>query len=69
MIKLLLGLDEVPSPHDVADALAIAVCHLHQAGPIAAAARAAGLRGATGASRRPPRGTPRTWRRWTPKGG
>jgi crossover junction endodeoxyribonuclease RuvC len=29
MIKLLLGLDEVPSPHDAADALAVAVCHLH----------------------------------------
>ena len=30
MIKLLLGLDAPPSPHDVADALAIAVCHLHR---------------------------------------
>jgi crossover junction endodeoxyribonuclease RuvC len=29
MIKLLLGLDVVPSPHDVADALAIALCHMH----------------------------------------
>jgi crossover junction endodeoxyribonuclease RuvC len=29
MIKLLLGLDEPPSPHDVADALAVAICHLH----------------------------------------
>jgi crossover junction endodeoxyribonuclease RuvC len=28
MIKLLLGLDEAPSPHDVADALAVALCHL-----------------------------------------
>jgi crossover junction endodeoxyribonuclease RuvC len=31
MIKLLLGLDAVPSPHDVADALAVAICHLHSA--------------------------------------
>jgi crossover junction endodeoxyribonuclease RuvC len=31
MIKLLLGLDKPPSPHDAADALAIAICHLHSA--------------------------------------
>ncbi len=29
MIKLLLGLDAVPSPHDAADALAVAICHVH----------------------------------------
>ena len=29
MIKLLLGLDALPSPHDAADALAIAICHVH----------------------------------------
>jgi crossover junction endodeoxyribonuclease RuvC len=29
MIRLLLGLDARPSPHDVADALAVAVCHSH----------------------------------------
>jgi crossover junction endodeoxyribonuclease RuvC len=29
MIKLLLGLAEPPSPHDAADALAVAICHLH----------------------------------------
>ncbi len=29
MIKLLLGLARVPSPHDAADALAVAICHLH----------------------------------------
>jgi crossover junction endodeoxyribonuclease RuvC len=29
MMKLLLGFDAVPSPHDVADALAIAICHSH----------------------------------------
>ena len=32
MIKLLLGLDAVPSPHDAADALAIAICHFHHRG-------------------------------------
>ena len=29
MIKLLLGLSKAPSPHDAADALAVAICHLH----------------------------------------
>ena len=29
MVKLLLGLDTVPTPHDAADALAIAICHAH----------------------------------------
>ena len=45
MIKLILGLAEVPSPHDAADALAVAVCHIHSmpprsvAGAVAAAPR------------------------------
>jgi crossover junction endodeoxyribonuclease RuvC len=29
MVKLLLGLDRAPEPHDAADALAVAICHLH----------------------------------------
>ena len=29
MIKLMLGLAEPPSPHDAADALAVAICHIH----------------------------------------
>ena len=29
MIKLLLGLPKTPAPHDAADALAVAICHLH----------------------------------------
>ncbi len=29
MIKLLLGLDRAPAPHDAADALAVAICHVH----------------------------------------
>jgi len=29
MIKLLLGLSKAPTPHDAADALAVAICHLH----------------------------------------
>ena len=30
MVKLLLGLDAIPKPHDAADALAVAICHLHK---------------------------------------
>ena len=38
MIKVLLGLDVVPAPHDAADALAVAICHVHSShGAIAAA--------------------------------
>jgi len=29
MVKLLLGLASVPTPHDAADALAVAICHVH----------------------------------------
>ena len=31
MVRLLLGLAEVPRPDDAADALAVAICHLHSA--------------------------------------
>jgi crossover junction endodeoxyribonuclease RuvC len=29
MVKVLLKLPSVPTPHDAADALAVAICHLH----------------------------------------
>jgi crossover junction endodeoxyribonuclease RuvC len=29
MVKLILGLPTVPTPHDAADALAVAICHAH----------------------------------------
>ncbi|NNE65195.1 MAG: crossover junction endodeoxyribonuclease RuvC [Pyrinomonadaceae bacterium] len=29
MVKVLLSLDELPEPHDAADALALAICHFH----------------------------------------
>ncbi len=56
MIKLLLGLDAVPSPHDVADALAVALCHAHSLAP-------AGLPDG------PPPGPrrPRSWRQVKPE--
>jgi len=58
MITLLLGLDEPPSPYDVTDALAVAVCHLHRV-PAAVGARVAAAAAA-------PRGTPRSWRHYRP---
>jgi crossover junction endodeoxyribonuclease RuvC len=56
MIKLLLGLDVVPSPHDAADALAVAICHLHSStGSIARVANAV-----------KPSSTLRSWREYRP---
>ena len=57
MVKLLLGLDLPPSPHDVADALAVAICHLHNS----TGAVAETVRRHTAA-----RGTARTWRAYRP---
>ena len=51
MVKLLLGLDAVPSPHDAADALAVAICHIHSCTGVDRRGRG---RGAL-APRRPPR--------------
>jgi len=47
MVKLLLGLPAVPSPHDAADALAVAICHVHSQTPARAmAGTASGLQAA-----------------------
>ena len=54
MVALLLGMEQPPTPLDVSDALAVAVCHAHSNGP----------------ARRPPaavRGA-RSWRRHVPRG-
>jgi crossover junction endodeoxyribonuclease RuvC len=56
MVKLLLGLDTPPSPHDAADALAVAICHVHSATGIVAE------RMATEA----PRTALRSWRDYRP---
>ena len=57
MVKLLLGLEEAPSPHDVADALAVALCHLQSSGGVLQQA----------ASRHAPaRSTLRSWRDYRP---
>jgi crossover junction endodeoxyribonuclease RuvC len=55
MVKLILGLTEPPSPHDAADALAVAICHAHADGPL----RVAG-------ALPPPRGKAASWRRFRP---
>jgi crossover junction endodeoxyribonuclease RuvC len=57
MMKLLLGLDAVPSPHDVADALAVAICHIHIS--TSAASRV------TGTDAAQPRAV-RSWRQYRP---
>jgi crossover junction endodeoxyribonuclease RuvC len=56
MVKLLLGLDAPPSPHDAADAVAIAICHVHSSH--GAAAQAARLQA--------PASTARSWRHYRP---
>ena len=55
MIKLLLGLAAVPSPHDAADALAVAICHVHAQPP----ARAIG-------AVQPARSRATSWRTYKP---
>ncbi len=57
MIKLLLGLEAPPSPHDAADALAVALCHVHRL-PGAAAAAVLTRSGAPAAAR--------SWRTYRP---
>ena len=57
MVRLLLGLSEVPEPHDASDALAVAICHVHASGgPVRAAEAAAPA----------PRRVPKTWREYRP---
>ena len=57
MVKLLLGLDRAPSPHDVADALAVAICHLHNS---------TGIVADTVRRQRAPRTVARSWREFRP---
>jgi crossover junction endodeoxyribonuclease RuvC len=61
MIKLLLGLPAVPAPHDAADALAVAVCHLHHLTSVRLVETAGGAEPVAGRS-------PRSWRHYRPPG-
>jgi crossover junction endodeoxyribonuclease RuvC len=45
MIKLLLGLAQPPSPYDAADALAVAICHLHSRRLAGIGDRGSGIKG------------------------
>ncbi len=51
MVKLLLGLDAIPKPHDATDALAVAICHLHNG---------------VGAVAQKSVSSPRSWRNYRP---
>ena len=53
MIKLLLGLSKAPSPHDAADALAVAICHLHSQ-PVRAGGQVAARQARSWRHYRPP---------------
>jgi crossover junction endodeoxyribonuclease RuvC len=72
MVKLLLGLPAVPSPHDAADALAVAICHVHASAfvavPLPPSRQASADRrslGGGGRRGRLPRGAT-TWRTFKP---
>ena len=58
MIKLLLGLAKAPTPHDAADALAVAICHVHS--------RPAARLHVSPAAARTARGAGRSWRQYRP---
>ena len=59
MIKMMLRLAEPPSPHDAADALAVAVCHIHSQPPRVVQAIAAATAGR-------PRRSATNWRHYRP---
>ena len=70
MIKLLLGLERVPTPHDAADALAVAICHVHSG--LGTRDPGSGIRGpksalqASGFGTRTPKAALKSWRQYRP---
>ena len=64
MVKLLLGLAAVPSPHDAADALAVAICHVHSQTPVRALAASVSRLGAAATAAAASKAT--SWRRYRP---
>ena len=65
MVRLLLGLKAAPTPHDAADALAVAICHLHSMAPAGIRHSGLGIRTPNPDSRTPTK-TPRSWRQYRP---
>jgi crossover junction endodeoxyribonuclease RuvC len=61
MIKRLLGLAAIPSPHDAADALAVAICHAHAHPPVRP-----GANGRPRAIVQPARSKATSWRSYRP---
>jgi len=69
MIKLLLGLEKPPAPHDAADALAVAICHLHSMPPAGIREPGRGTRDSDPGSRIPDpesRSRLKSWRQYRP---
>jgi crossover junction endodeoxyribonuclease RuvC len=62
MIKLLLGLDKAPTPHDAADALAVAICHVHSRSGI----RDSGFGVRAALEARASKTTLKSWRQYRP---
>jgi crossover junction endodeoxyribonuclease RuvC len=60
MVCLLLGLASAPSPYDASDALAIAICHLHNRHPASVRSPAPAPVGGRD-------GLPRSWRAFDPR--
>jgi len=65
MVKLLLGLRAAPTPHDAADALAVAICHLHSMAPAGIRESGLGTRDPRPQSPGPGK-SPRSWRQYRP---
>jgi crossover junction endodeoxyribonuclease RuvC len=65
MIKLLLGLDKAPAPHDAADALAVAICHLHSTPPTGIRDSGLGIRD-SGRGTRAAGSALKSWRQYRP---
>jgi crossover junction endodeoxyribonuclease RuvC len=65
MVKLMLGLAEPPSPYDAADALAVAICHVHST-PLAGRLKAAPATSHAQADLRRPAARAKSWRHYRP---
>ena len=63
MVQVLLELEVVPSPHDAADAIAVAICHIHSC--TGSIAEAAGVARSRRVARREPRPVT-SWRDYRP---